>query len=73
MAEVESVPQMGYWAFRGKGGFLEILLGYANDGKFTKKGYTDGKEWFKNDKLNLGFLLPNLPYLIDGDDKLTEG
>ena len=34
--------------------------------------YTDQDKWFKDDKLNLGFEFPNLPYLIDGDFKITE-
>lgn len=32
----------------------------------------DGAEWFGKDKLELNIPLPNLPYLIDEDIKLTE-
>lgn len=36
---------------------------------YTIEGY---REWFKEDKLNIGFEFPNLPYFIHGDLKLTE-
>ncbi|RWS20897.1 glutathione S-transferase Mu 2-like protein, partial [Leptotrombidium deliense] len=46
--------------------------------EFEDKRYTYGTEpdyvcleW-KNDKFNLGLPLPNLPYLFDGDVKLTQ-
>lgn len=32
----------------------------------------DRAQWFENDKKNLGFAFPNLPYLIDGNVKITE-
>lgn len=28
--------------------------------------------WFKEDKKNLGLPLPNLPYIVDGQNKITE-
>jgi glutathione S-transferase len=35
--------------------------------------YTDSSKWFGvGDKSKLGFDFPNLPYLINGDFKLTE-
>jgi glutathione S-transferase len=33
--------------------------------------YTDPKQWFGADKANLGLPYPNIPYLIDGDMKIT--
>ena len=39
---------------------------------YEDKRYTNPQDWFGNDKQNLGFAFPNLPYLIDGDFKLTE-
>ena len=44
---------------------------------FTKTPYEDvlyvsREKWFEEDKKNLGLDFPNLPYLIDGDFKLTE-
>ena len=34
--------------------------------------YDNQEKWFKEDKQNLGFDFPNIPYLIDGDFKITE-
>jgi hypothetical protein len=34
--------------------------------------YTDTAKWFGQDKLQLGFNFPNLPWLTHGDFKLTE-
>ena len=34
--------------------------------------YVGPDQWFGKDKQELGFAFPNLPYLIDGDLKLTE-
>lgn len=38
----------------------------------SSRAKKDANGWFADDKLNLGLDLPNLPYLIDGDFKLTE-
>ena len=40
--------------------------------EFEDKQYTNGEDWFKNDKVNLGLSFPNIPYLIDGEYELTE-
>lgn len=34
--------------------------------------YSDRDEWFKQDKENLGLDIPNLPYLIGPNIKLSE-
>ena len=60
-----------YWDIRGKAGLLRALLSYTGL-SYTNKVYTDRDEWFTKDKQNLGFDYPNVPYLIDGDKKLTE-
>jgi len=39
---------------------------------FNDKKYTDPNEWFGKDKTGLGISFPNLPYLIDGDIKISE-
>nr|ABL09318.1 allergen Ale o 8 [Aleuroglyphus ovatus] len=69
-----SKPIVGYWDFRGLGQPVRSLLAYAGV-DFTDKRYSraDGKgqEWL-NEKFNLGFDFPNLPYLIDGNVKLTQ-
>ena len=62
---------VGYWGIRGRGGVIRSLLAYCGV-PFQNKNYTDPEEWFGKDKQSLGFEYPNLPYLIDGDKKLTE-
>lgn len=62
---------LGYWAIRGKCGTARSLLAYCGL-PFQQKLYSDYKEWFGKDKQGLGFEYPNLPYLIDGDKKITE-
>ncbi|KAL4449714.1 hypothetical protein ABPG74_008087 [Tetrahymena malaccensis] len=62
---------LGYWEGYGKAQPARYLL------ELTKTPYNDVKyveddKWFKQDKLNLGLDFPNLPYLIDGEVKLTE-
>lgn len=39
---------------------------------FEEKLYKSREEWFENDKNTLGLNFPNIPYLIDGEFKLTE-
>jgi len=62
---------LGYWAVRGRAEVLRLLLEYTGQA-YTEKQYTDFTEWFGKDKQAFGFDFPNLPYLLDGDTKLTE-
>lgn len=39
---------------------------------FKNVAYTNMGDWFKKDKQDLGLEFPNLPYMIDGNVKLTE-
>ncbi len=61
----------GYWKFRGLGQYLRLLLAYTGI-PFREVQYDSEQKWFKEDKNNLGFDFPNLPYIIDEDFKLTE-
>ncbi len=61
----------GYWKVRGLGQYIRHLLAYTET-DFQEVQYDNQDKWFKEDKVNLGFDFPNLPYLIDGDFKLTE-
>jgi glutathione S-transferase len=61
----------GYWKMRGYSQFLRHLLTYTET-EFTEIQYDKREKWFDEDKKGLGFDFPNLPYLIDGDFKLTE-
>lgn len=40
--------------------------------EFENKLYKNPEEWFTHDKNSLGLDFTNLPYLIDGDYKITE-
>ena len=74
---IEERPTLGYWDVRGKGAQVHYLLNYcAVD--YNQKIYKRGpapefskSAWLKHrDEVELQF--PNLPYLIDGEVKLTE-
>ena len=62
---------LGYWGIKGRGQIARYLLAYTGT-QFEDKLYTSQEEWFQKDKNNLGLTFPNLPYLIDGNFKLTE-
>lgn len=64
-------PKLGYWAIRGLASNIRYQLKYCGV-DFEMENYTSPDKWFKQDKLNLGLEFPNLPYLINGDTKLTE-
>lgn len=61
----------GYWGVRGAGQISRLLLAYTG-AVWEDVKYTSPDQWFGKDKAELGFSFPNLPYLIDGDLKLTE-
>lgn len=69
---------LGYWAIRGLGNSIRHLLNYAGI-RYTEKTYPFGargqenrrSEWLA-DKPRLGLDFPNLPYLVDGEIKLTQ-
>jgi glutathione S-transferase len=63
--------KLGYWGIRGQGHVARLLLAYSGL-KWENVAYTDHNQWFGVDKINLGFDFPNLPYLIDGDFKISE-
>ena len=62
---------LGYWKIRGLAQYLRHLLSHTGT-EFEEVQYADPNKWFKEDKVSLGFDFPNIPYLIDGDFKLTE-
>jgi len=70
-------PLLGYWNIRGLAAACRYLFAYLGV-EFREKLYATGpapdydkSEWL-DEKFNLGLDLPNLPYLIDGETKLTE-
>lgn len=67
----EQHVKLGYWAVRGVAQVSRHLLAYTAT-PFENVLYVAREKWFEEDKNKLGFDFPNLPYLIDGDFKLTE-
>jgi glutathione S-transferase len=63
--------QLGYWNIRGLAQVSRLLAAYVGT-ELEETRYTDWNKWHGEDKQNLNFDFPNLPYLIDGDFKLTE-
>jgi glutathione S-transferase len=63
--------KLGYWGIRGRAQNSRLLLAYTGaDWEDVK--YADPNQWFGNDKIHLGLEFPNLPYLIEGDLKISE-
>ena len=74
---VESKLTLGYWKSRGVGHICRSLLHYTG-ADHEEKQYEVGPgpefnkdSWFSV-KFTLGLPFPNLPYIIDGDVKITE-
>ena len=69
-----SRPIFGYWKARvgPRGSINRCLLGYAGVDFEDKQYSSAGPLIWSEDKPNLGLDFPNLPYLIDGDFKITE-
>ncbi|KAM9321638.1 glutathione S-transferase Mu 4 [Gastrophryne carolinensis] len=68
---------LGYWDIRGLCHSIRLLLEYTGT-EYEDKMYVTGEapdydrsQWL-NEKEKLGLDFPNLPYLIDGDVKLTQ-
>ena len=61
----------GYWGIRGAGQVSRLLLAYSGL-EWEDVKYVDREKWMNDDKVNLGFDFPNLPYIIDGDFKFSE-
>jgi len=67
----------GYWNLRGYAQPIRLLLAHAG-AEYEDKRYNYGStpetlrsEWL-SDKFNLGLDFPNIPYLFDGDVKITQ-
>ncbi|XP_029429378.1 LOW QUALITY PROTEIN: glutathione S-transferase Mu 5-like [Rhinatrema bivittatum] len=71
------VVTLGYWDIRGLAHPIRLLLEYTGT-EYQEKRYSCGEapdydksEWLK-DKEKLGLDFPNIPYLIDGDLKISQ-
>ena len=69
-------PIFGYWNIRAfdRGNVNRYIFAYAGvDYEDKRYDFIGNKaEWGEQDKQGLGIDFPNLPYIIDGDFKLTE-
>ncbi|CAK8678975.1 unnamed protein product [Clavelina lepadiformis] len=70
---------LGYWNLRGRAEPIRHMLEYAGvaleERRYKLSGAPpniEGKEWF-DVKPTMGLDLPNIPYIIDGDVKMTQG
>ena len=65
--------KIGYWAPRSLAEPLYMFLEYKNV-PYEKIVYTkeNPEKWFEDDRENIGVDFPNLPYIIDGDVKLSQ-
>lgn len=77
--DLTTKPELGYWKIRGLGQALRVQLAYCGV-DFTDKMYEvnqledggwDTSDW-TSVKPTLGMPYPNLPYIIDGETKLSE-
>jgi glutathione S-transferase len=70
--KMDSKPCLGYWDVRGRGNEIKYHLAYSGV-DYTLKTYESSKreEW-EAAKPNLGMPFPNLPYIQDGDVKISE-
>ncbi|XP_077983080.1 glutathione S-transferase Y1-like [Glandiceps talaboti] len=68
---------IAYWKMRGLQQPIRLLLEYSGI-EYEDKMYVSGpapdfnKDCWFNEKYDLGLDFPNLPYMIDGDVKLTQ-
>jgi glutathione S-transferase len=77
--EKEMPLTIGYWKIRGLASNIRFQLAYSGITDYNMVEYEqgdgpnfDGSAWF-GVKPTLGLDFPNIPYLIDGDFKMTEG
>ena len=65
--------KVGYWAIRGLVEPIHMYLEYK-DVPYEKTVYTyeNPEKWSEEDKKNLDIDFPNIPYIIDGDLKLSQ-
>lgn len=79
---VDNKIQLAYWKIRGLASPIRYLMEYLKvdyNEIFYEVAVTQGQDgpvydkscWFDN-KFKLGLDFPNLPYLVDGNEKITE-
>ncbi|ODM95748.1 Glutathione S-transferase Mu 2 [Orchesella cincta] len=71
----QSKPVLGYWKIRGLAHPVRFLLAYLEvdfEDKYYELTPELKKDYWYADRSKLNLEFPNLPYLIDGDFKVTE-
>jgi len=63
--------KIGYWGIKARGEIPKTVATYVGI-PFEEVDYMQPEKWFGDDKINLGLDFPNIPYLIDGNVKVTE-
>jgi len=72
----DSKLQIGYWCVRALGNSIRYILEYSGI-EYVERTYNLGKnfdtreDWL-SEKFCLGLDFPNIPYLIEGDVKITQ-
>lgn len=75
--DMSTKPVLGYWDIRGLAAQIRYMFYYCGI-DFEDKLYSCGdapdfdRSCWLDEKFNLGMEYPNLPYLIDGEAKVTE-
>lgn len=66
---------LGYWQIRGLGHSIRHVLNYVG-ADYNERSYTFGDSFTRDDwlkeKFTLGLDFPNIPYLIDGELRMTQ-
>jgi glutathione S-transferase len=62
---------LGYWRVRGRGQVPRLLLAFTG-AVWEDVQYTAPEQWLGGDKNALQLDFPNLPYLIEGNFRITE-
>lgn len=69
--------EIGYWNLRGLVGFIKLISEYTGETiDWTWYDINSEREKWAKDKTDIlpqkGFYFPNLPWMIDGNIKLTQ-
>ena len=60
---------LGYWCVRGRGQVARLLLAYTK-ANWEDVQYTSFQK-YQEDANSIAFDFPNLPYLVDGDVRIS--
>ena len=60
----------GYWGIKARGEASRLLMAYTKQ-EYKEENPESNEEWYKK-KYTLDFEFPDLPYLVDGDLRLTQ-